>query len=79
MFDLSYRAQLRNELESLREEPGLILDMSRVSYLHTSCVSELVRLQTWRVEKILPKDGIAVLVQHATNGYMPEPDYEVED
>jgi anti-anti-sigma factor len=50
-YDLTHKAQLRKDFDALRDEPNLVLDMSAVTYLDSTCVSELMRLHDLRSRK----------------------------
>jgi anti-anti-sigma factor len=57
-YDLSHKATLRRELGTLRDEPELILDMSAVSYIDSTCVTELLVLQDARAKRGLARASI---------------------
>jgi anti-anti-sigma factor len=50
-YDLSTKDEFRAELEAVRDEPTFILDLSAVRFIDSSCVSELLRLQSYRAKK----------------------------
>jgi anti-sigma B factor antagonist len=50
-YDLAYRPQLRVELDGLRDEPNLIVDLSAVTFIDSTCIGELVRLHNARAER----------------------------
>ena len=47
-YDVSHKAALRLELSLLREEPQVVLDMSAVSYIDSTCITQLVMLADGR-------------------------------
>lgn len=49
-YDLMHRAQLRVEFDALHEQDHLILDLSAVTYLDSTFVKELIRLQKVRAQ-----------------------------
>ena len=59
-YDLSHRAILRVELSGLCEQPNLVLDMSAVNYIDSTCIAELVSLQDRRRQAGLPSPGIVL-------------------
>jgi anti-anti-sigma factor len=59
-YDISHKATLRLELATLREEPHLILDMSAVSYIDSTAVTELIAFQNGRGKLGLPRAGVVV-------------------
>jgi anti-anti-sigma factor len=50
-YDVTYKAKLRREFDSVCNEPGLILDMRGVSYVDSTFANELLRLHIRRLEK----------------------------
>jgi anti-anti-sigma regulatory factor len=50
-YDLTHQAQLRAEFDALHAENNLILDMSAVTYLDSTFISELIRLHEKRAER----------------------------
>ena len=60
-YDLSHRAILRVELSALCEQPNLVLDMTAVTYIDSTCISELMELQDRRLKAGLPSPGIVLL------------------
>ena len=49
-YDLTHQPRLRAEFDALHAENSLILDMSAVTYLDSTFISELIRLHEKRVE-----------------------------
>lgn len=49
-YDLTHQARLRAEFDALHAQNNLILDMSAVTYLDSTFISELIRLHEKRVE-----------------------------
>ena len=49
-YDLSHKAILHVELSALWEQPNLVLDMSAVSFIDSTCIAELAVLQDRRRE-----------------------------
>jgi anti-anti-sigma factor len=65
-YDLSVKPKLGAELDTVRDEPTIILDLTTVTYIDSTCLSELLRLQTYRAKKNfgkLPVVGIASSVK----------------
>jgi anti-anti-sigma regulatory factor len=52
-YDLTHKWALRAEFDAVCLEPNLILDMRGVTYLDSTCVTELLRLNKCRGEKDL--------------------------
>jgi anti-anti-sigma factor len=50
-YDLAHQRQLRAEFDAICEEPNLILDMRGVTYMDSTCITELLRLHNCRNEK----------------------------
>ncbi len=50
-YDLTHQAQLRAEFDALCTENSLVLDMSAVTYLDSTFISELIRLHNARTEQ----------------------------
>ena len=59
-YDISHKATFRLELSLLRDEPHLVLDMSAVSYIDSTCVTQLVMLADGRGRLGLPPAAIVV-------------------
>jgi anti-anti-sigma factor len=57
-YDLSHKARLRAELEALRDEAHLVLDFSDVTYIDSTCISELMRMQDHRAKRQLNRVAI---------------------
>jgi anti-anti-sigma regulatory factor len=49
-YDLTHQARLRAEFDALHAENSVVLDMSAVTYLDSTFISELIRLHEKRVE-----------------------------
>lgn len=62
-YDIASKEQLRSELDTLVPVRNLVLDLSKVTYLDSSVISELLRLHWLRVnikgdpEAIVVRDG----------------------
>jgi anti-anti-sigma factor len=63
-YHLSHKHQLRSELDALHDEPELVLDMTGVTYIDSTCIAELMMLQSYRTMANLPKVSI---VQNASS------------
>jgi anti-anti-sigma factor len=50
-YDLSLRKRMRQDLDTLRDEERVILDLSAVSYCEASCLAEFVLLARDRKER----------------------------
>jgi anti-anti-sigma regulatory factor len=50
-YDLTHQSQVRAEFDALRDENHLILDMSAVTFLDSTFVSELIRLHRERADR----------------------------
>ena len=48
-YDVAYRSALRAELEAVRGSKSLVVDLSGVTFMDSSCVGELVGLHGSRV------------------------------
>ena len=59
-YDVSCRAQFRRELGRLASKPALILDFSEVTYLDSTSVTELLRLNHRRAEANFERETIVV-------------------
>jgi anti-anti-sigma factor len=59
-YDISHKATFRLELSLLREEQQVVLDMSAVSYIDSTCVTQLVMLADGRGRLGLPPAAIVV-------------------
>ncbi len=51
-YDLTHKARLRAEFDALHAENRLVLDMSAVTYLDSTFISELIRLHEKRAERV---------------------------
>lgn len=63
-YDLACKEQLRAELDRLVAVPNLVLDLSEVTYLDSTVVTELIRLHKLRTEN---HSGRETVVAHAGN------------
>jgi len=61
-YDLSHKAILHVELSALWEQPNLVLDMSAVSFIDSTCIAELAVLQDRRREAGL--GGVGIVLQN---------------
>ena len=59
-YDLALKQQLRDELDSLVDEPAVVLDFSDVSYIDSTCVAELMRNRDLRVTRGLRSPTILI-------------------
>jgi len=59
-YDIAVKEQLRDEFERLVEEPILALDFTDVSYIDSTCVTELLRLRELRKRLALPTPTIVM-------------------
>lgn len=65
-YDIASKDRLRRELESLESESSLVIDFSEVTYVDSSCITELLRMNHARRAKgyetaaIVVKRGNAV-------------------
>jgi anti-anti-sigma factor len=59
-YDLAVKEQLRDELDSLVDEPAVVLDFSDVSYMDSTCVAELMRNRELRASRGLPPPTIII-------------------
>lgn len=59
-YDLSCKEELRTQLDALHNEPALVLDLSEVTYLDSSVLSELVRLHDARKKHGFPKEILVI-------------------
>lgn len=64
-YDLSCKDELHTQFYALRAEPNLVLDLSAVTYLDSSFLSQLVWLHEGRKERgfrtetlVIPKDSV---------------------
>jgi anti-anti-sigma factor len=62
-YDLACRAQLRDEFASVARVPHLILDFTKVTYLDSTIIVELMRLSVLRCEHGCNE---AIIVANAT-------------
>jgi anti-anti-sigma factor len=58
-YDLTHKWDLRAEFDAVCLEPNLILDMRGVTYMDSTCVTELLRLNKCRGENGLGQVAIA--------------------
>jgi anti-anti-sigma factor len=59
-YDLSHRPILRVELSALCEQPNLVLDMTAVTYIDSTCITELMAVQDSRLKAGLHGAGIVL-------------------
>jgi anti-anti-sigma regulatory factor len=57
-YDLAHQLSLRADFDSLRDEAEVVLDLTAVTYLDSTFVNELLRLNTHRVERGLRPPSI---------------------
>ena len=57
-YDVGGKASLRSLLDGVAEIPDLILDFREVTFFDSTCVTELLRMQTIRITKSLPRGTI---------------------
>jgi anti-anti-sigma factor len=50
-YDLASKEQLRGEFDALHDDPNIVLDMSAVTYLDSTCIGEIIHLHKARVAK----------------------------
>jgi anti-anti-sigma regulatory factor len=58
-YGVTQKSQLRSELIELRDEPSVVLDLTAVTDIDSSCIGELMRLRNLRANKGL--DRIAIV------------------
>jgi anti-anti-sigma factor len=58
-YDTEQKTLLHNEFNDLRDEPSVVLDLTAVTDIDSSCIGELMRLRNLRWRKGL--DRIAVV------------------
>jgi anti-anti-sigma regulatory factor len=56
--DLAYKSILGAELDSVRDEPNVVLDMRGITYLDSTCATELLRLHEYRAQNGHPQVSI---------------------
>jgi anti-anti-sigma factor len=59
-YDLSCKEELRSRFDALHDEPDVVLDLSEITYLDSSFLSELVRLHHARARNGLGKETLVV-------------------
>lgn len=47
-YDIAAKQSLRDDLRGVGKEPALVLDFSGVSYIDSSCITELLELHRYR-------------------------------
>ena len=50
-YDLACKDQLRHELEPLESERSLVIDFSEVTYVDSTCITELLKMDSARKAK----------------------------
>jgi anti-anti-sigma factor len=59
-YDLSCKEELRAQFDALHDKSEVALDLSEVTYLDSSVLSELVRLHDARKERGYPKEILVI-------------------
>ena len=59
-YDLCCKRELRAELDALVDEPDVVLDFTNVTFIDSTCPSELIRLHDARERNELPRVAIVV-------------------
>jgi anti-anti-sigma factor len=59
-YDLADKEELRTQLDALHDKPDVVLDLSAVTYLDSSFISELVRLHDARKEQGFPTEVLVI-------------------
>jgi anti-anti-sigma factor len=57
-YDVGSKASLRSLLDSIAEVPDLVLDFRDVTFIDSTCVTELLRMHTIRITNSLPRETI---------------------
>lgn len=57
-YDVAAKERLREEFDRLVNEPIAILDFTAVTYIDSTCVTELLRLRDLRAQSALPPPAI---------------------
>lgn len=59
-YDVGGKEQLRADLDRLAALPAVVLDLSRVTYIDSTVITELMRLHNLRAERRLVPETIIV-------------------
>jgi anti-anti-sigma factor len=57
-YDLACQKELRRELQRVYAEPNVVLDFSEVTYIDSSCITELLLLNRARRESGFERESI---------------------
>ena len=63
-YDLAVKEQLRQELDRLIDHPVVALDFTDLTYIDSTCVTELLRLRERRCRIGLPPPTILMKADH---------------
>ncbi|HEY1656095.1 MAG TPA: STAS domain-containing protein [Candidatus Tumulicola sp.] len=59
-YDIARKEEMRAKLEALASVPRALLDFSRVTYMDSTAVTELLRLHKIRAERSLDRETIVL-------------------
>lgn len=59
-YDVGSKSSLRALLDRIAEIPDLVLDFREVTFIDSTCVTELLRMHTLRVTSSLPRETIVL-------------------
>jgi anti-anti-sigma regulatory factor len=59
-YDVMSKASLRVLLDRITEVPDLVLDFREVTFIDSTCVTELLRMHTLRITNSLPRETIVL-------------------
>jgi anti-anti-sigma factor len=59
-YDVGSKASLRKLLDRIAEIPDLVLDFREVTFIDSTCVTELLRMHTLRITNSLPRETIVL-------------------
>jgi anti-anti-sigma regulatory factor len=57
-YDVGNKTSLRTLLDRISEIPDLVLDFREVTFIDSTCVTELLRMHTLRITNSLPRETI---------------------
>lgn len=59
-YDVGSKTSLRKLLDRIAEVPDLVLDFREVTFIDSTCVTELLRMHTLRAANSLPRETIVM-------------------
>lgn len=59
-YDVGNKSSLRTLLDRIAEIPDLVLDFREVTFIDSTCVTELLRMHTLRITNSMPRETIVL-------------------